>query len=171
MDIRVIPDKILRTKAQKVRSFTEEDRKVVEDMFRLMKENEVEGVGLAAPQVGILKRFVVIDFEEFHEVLINPRWEPLGNEKEEDIEGCLSVPGVYGPVERFKKIKVSFTNLYGEKMTLQLDGMLSRVVQHEVDHLDGVLFIDKITDWKRIEVMPLALHYPGVVELLKEHDR
>jgi len=95
----------------------------------------------------------------------------LGEEKEEDIEGCLSVPGVYGPVERFKKIKVSFTNLYGEKITLKLDGMLSRVVQHEVDHLDGVLFIDKITDWDRIEVMPLALYYPGVVELLKEHDR
>jgi len=94
VDIRVIPDKMLRAKAQKVKSFTEEDRRIVEDMFRLMKENEVEGVGLAAPQVGISKRFVVIDLDEFHEVLINPRWEPLGKEKEEDIEGCLSVPGV-----------------------------------------------------------------------------
>jgi len=94
---------MLRAKAQKVKSFTEEDRRIVEDMFRLMKENEVEGVGLAAPQVGISKRFVVIDLDEFHEVLINPKWEPLGEEKEEDIEGCLSVPGVYGPWKGLRK--------------------------------------------------------------------
>jgi len=86
VDIRVIPDKMLRAKAQKVKSFTEEDRRIVEDMFRLMKENEVEGVGLAAPQVGISKRFVVIDLDEFHEVLINPRWEPLGRRKKKTLK-------------------------------------------------------------------------------------
>jgi peptide deformylase len=171
MEIKVIPDSFLRMKAKKMKSISEEDRRFFEDMFTLMKENEVEGVGLAAPQVGVLKRFVVIELEDFREVLINPVWEPTTSEKEEDIEGCLSVPGLYGPVERFKAIKVTFTNANGDRKTLNVDGLLARVVQHEVDHLDGVLFIDKITDWDRIEVMPLALHYPGVVELLKAHDK
>ncbi|NPV88287.1 peptide deformylase [Coprothermobacteraceae bacterium] len=170
MDIRVVPDTILRAKADKVKSVTRELQELIDRMYAAMKDNEVEGVGLAAPQVGVPLRLVVIEYEGFKEALINPKWEPAGEEVDEDLEGCLSVPGLYGLVKRYRKIRLSFTDALGKKHRVVLEGMVARIVQHEVDHLDGILFTDKITDWDSVEVTPLALKHPGVVEILKSHQ-
>ncbi len=102
-----------------------------------------EGVGLAAPQVGILKRAVVIDVGEGLIKLINPEIiETEGNQK--DVEGCLSVPGEQGEVERPYKVKVKALNEKGEEIVLEGEDLLARAFCHEIDHLDGVLFVDKV---------------------------
>jgi peptide deformylase len=108
----------------------------------------VESGGISAPQVGVTKRVSYIfnyDTGEF-EVLINPEVKNIGNKTDIDIEGCLSVPNVEDNVERYKKIKVKYIDREGNKINRRFAGLNARVVQHEVDHLDGVLFIDKIAD-------------------------
>lgn len=108
----------------------------------------VESGGISAPQIGVNKRVSYIfnyDTGEF-EVLINPEVKNIGSKTDIDIEGCLSVPNVEDNVERYKKIKVKYIDREGNKINRRFTGLNARVVQHEVDHLDGVLFIDKIAD-------------------------
>jgi peptide deformylase len=112
--------------------------------------NSADGVGLAAPQVGILKRVVVIDVGEGVIKLINPEIiEAEGSQY--DVEGCLSVPGEQGEVERPNKVKVKALNENGEEITIQGEGLLARALCHEIDHLDGILFVDKATKLEKEE--------------------
>jgi peptide deformylase len=112
-------------------------------MIETMKEND--GIGLAAPQVGILKRIIVVDIGQGPLVMVNP--DILEKDGEQIInEGCLSVPNKNGNVKRPEKLKVNYTDLEGDKHTIKTEGLLSVVISHEVDHLNGVLFIDKVTE-------------------------
>jgi len=106
--------------------------------------SEKDGIGLAANQIGILKRIVVIADKEGPLILINPEIIEKSWLKNIMEEGCLSVPGVFGTVKRHKKITVAAINSRGETLKLKAEGMLARVIQHEIDHLDGILFIDKV---------------------------
>ena len=107
---------------------------------------ETCGVGLAAPQIGILKRIVVIDIGEGLIEFINPEIVSVeGNIK--DTEGCLSVPGKYGYVVRPAKVKATALNRDGEKFTIEGEGMLAKAICHELDHLDGIVFVDKVTEY------------------------
>ena len=102
------------------------------------------GVGLAAPQIAVSKRvFVADDGETGFEVYINPEWTPDGDEKVTDIEGCLSVPDLYGEVERYAKVNVKYFDIHGKKRQKKASGLLARCIQHETDHLNGILFIEK----------------------------
>jgi peptide deformylase len=131
--------------------------RLVREMFTLMYEHN--GIGLAATQVDLPLRLFIANLtakpdegEEF--VFINPVLsKPKGNEESE--EGCLSFPELYGPVTRPKQISVHAYNLRGEEVHLNLNGMLARVVQHEYDHLDGVLFVDRMTPTARAKVQPV----------------
>jgi peptide deformylase len=110
-----------------------------------------DGIGLAAPQVGIHKQLIVVDCEPENPaapplILINPEIKKSGAELGKDQEGCLSVPGVYMDVERPVTVEVSYKDENGRPCTMKADGMLARVIQHEIDHLNGVLFVDRITD-------------------------
>jgi peptide deformylase len=127
-------------------------QKFLDDLLHTAKTSEeqvgVESGGISAPQVGVDKRVSYIfnyDSGEF-EVLINPVVQNIGNKKDVDIEGCLSVPDIEDDVERFKKIKVRYIDREGKRINRRFTGLNARVVQHEVDHLDGVLFIDKLAD-------------------------
>lgn len=138
--IRKLGDEVLRKKAKKVTVFDERLKQLIEDMAETMKW--ANGVGLAAPQIGILKRVVVIDVGEGLIELINP--EIIAEEGEVvGIEGCLSIPGVTGEVARPKKVKVRAQNSKGEFIEIEGEDLLARALCHEIDHLDGVLFIDR----------------------------
>jgi peptide deformylase len=135
-----VPHPSLRETARAVKKVTGRHRQLAENMSRLMRK--ADGVGLAATQLGILERIVVVAPETRTMVLINP--EILSAEGSVVMEeGCLSLPGLYGMVERPEQVVVRALDRRGCEVTYELAGMPARVVQHEVDHLDGVLFIDK----------------------------
>ena len=141
--IRIYDDEILRKKCRKVENINERVLTLIEDMKETMyKEN---GVGLAAPQVGILKRIAVIDVGEGPITIVNPEIiDRRGSYI--DIEGCLSIPGKQGEVERPEWVKVRALNEKGEEVIYEGEGLLARAFCHEIDHLDGILFIDKIVE-------------------------
>lgn len=142
----------LRLKSQKVTKFDKALRKLAEDMFESM--TDANGIGLAAPQVGILQRLIVVDIpkdleydgsDAFELIIVNP--EIIKSEgKEVGEEGCLSVPGWYGEVERFQFITVRGQDVNGKPIRVKAEGLPARCIQHEIDHLDGILFTDKIVD-------------------------
>ncbi len=169
MDIVVIGNPVLRQKAQKIIRFDEDFRKLTARMFKAMYEGgETGGVGLAAPQIGISLAVFVYDIGDRSGVMANPKIVAHSDETEVEEEGCLSIPGVYGPVRRYKWIVVEYQDIRGRKKKERFEGFSARVIQHEMDHLDGVLFVDKIEDWSRVDVKPFAFKYPTVVSLLKE---
>lgn len=139
--VREKGDETLRELALLVRRFDSTLERLVEDMFETMYH--YNGIGLAAPQIGISKRIIVLDVHDYKLALINPVIVEAEGE-EVDVEGCLSVPGVYGEVRRFARIKVKGNNTAGEEVEVAADGLLSRCLQHEIDHLNGVLFVDKV---------------------------
>ena len=134
---------VLRTRAQEVKNINSTVSRLIDDMIETMQD--AKGVGLAANQVGVSKRILVAsDCREDGQVyeLINPRCEKAEGE-EVGVEGCLSVPGQYGEVPRSQKIIVSALNRQGEKIRLELEGLPARILLHEMDHLEGILFTDK----------------------------
>jgi peptide deformylase len=133
------PNPLLRQKAKPVKKVTKRIKKLAQNMLETMYA--ADGVGLAGPQVGVGERIIVIDVGEGPIVLINP--EILSRTGEErDVEGCLSIPGRNGYVTRAARVKVAGLNLEGRKVELEGEGLLARAFQHEIDHLEGVLFID-----------------------------
>jgi len=146
LPILTFPNERLRIVAEKVTEFDEELKQLVLDMIITMSENN--GIGLAAPQVGINKRVIVIALSDTPLALINP----IIIASEGDItseEGCLSVPGYYETIKRHSNIVVSFQTLEGEVKESTAAGMLSTVVQHEIDHLNGKLFVDYLSPLKQ----------------------
>ncbi|HHW02937.1 MAG TPA: peptide deformylase [Thermoanaerobacterales bacterium] len=140
-NIRKYGDEILRKKAREVTVFDDNLKILLEDMAETMKD--AKGVGLAAPQVGILKRAVVIDVGDGLIELINP--EIVFEEGEVvEVEGCLSIPGVNGEVARPKKVKVKAFDRNGNRIEVEGEDWLARALCHEIDHLNGILFIDKV---------------------------
>ncbi len=135
------PDPILKEKSQEVRRFNERLHKLLDDMKETLIDSGV-GVGLAAPQVGVSKRVIVVDDGEKLIEVVNPELLEMEGEQVEPPEGCLSIPGLQGIVRRAQRIKVRGQDRYGEPLELEAEGYLARIFQHEIDHLNGVLFID-----------------------------
>ena len=145
-------NEILRTKSEVVtpaelRKYT----RLAEDMVKYIKDPDNGGVGLAAPQIGVNKRIISVsllrdaDDENYRTIaMINPEITEHTNEMECDNEGCLSIPGEHGDVDRWKRIKVSYIDTSLRPQSILLSGLAARIVQHEVDHLDGVLFTDRV---------------------------
>ncbi len=141
--IRELGDPILSKKCKEVKEVTERTKELIEDMFETMYE--ANGVGLAAPQIGVLKRIMVIETDEENSyVFINP--VILEREGEQvGYEGCLSVPGKTGIVKRPNKVKVQAFDEEMQPFTLEAEGLLARAVCHECDHLDGEMYVDKVS--------------------------
>ena len=153
LPIKKYPDKVLRTPTQEV-SFplSQEMKKLTADMMETVKA--ADGIGLAAPQVGKSVKLVVINLEKSGLELFplyNPKIIKKGFKKVEIEEGCLSLPGIFGLVKRPKKIRVEAQNMRGEKVTFEDDGWVSRVVQHELDHINSTLIIDLIKKYTQGE--------------------
>lgn len=141
-EIRVKGDEILYKECKEVKNFDEKLAILLDDMYETMTAHD--GVGLAAPQVGIIKRAVVIDVGEGRIELINPKIiETVGTQN--GTEGCLSVPGVYGEVERPAKVVCEAYDRHGKKFKITGEGLLARALCHETEHLDGKLFLDRVT--------------------------
>ena len=133
------PNPLLRQKAQPLKKISKRIRKLAQNMLETMYA--ADGVGLAGPQVGVGERIIVVDVGNGPLTLINP--EIISNMgQERDVEGCLSIPGRNGYVTRAAKVKVTGVNLDGRRIELESEGLLARALQHEIDHLEGILFID-----------------------------
>jgi peptide deformylase len=152
LEILHFPDERLRQSAKPVKEVNDSIRQLVSDMFETMYE--APGIGLAAVQVNVLKRVIVIDITEDHSqplVFINP--EIFEKEGEETMdEGCLSVPGFYEEVTRAEEIRVRALNQHGESFEMHAEGLLAVCIQHEIDHLDGKLFVDYLSGLKRMRI-------------------
>jgi peptide deformylase len=149
LDILHFPDHRLRNKAKPVSEVDDNLRQLIDDMFETMYD--APGIGLAAVQVNVPKRVVVIDISEERDqplALVNPEILERRGEEEMD-EGCLSVPGVYETVKRAEWIKLRALGRDGEPFEMETDGLLAVCVQHEIDHLDGKLFVDYLSNLKR----------------------
>ncbi|MDA0687448.1 MAG: peptide deformylase [Proteobacteria bacterium] len=150
LQILEFPDPRLRKIASPVTVFDEKLEVLIEDMFETMYE--AQGIGLAATQVNVHQRLLVIDVSENKDsplVFINPRFEVIEDELSEYDEGCLSVPGFYETVSRPRKIKIMALDKSGAEFELEAEGLLATCIQHEIDHLDGKLFVDYISPLKR----------------------
>lgn len=161
-EIVTVPDPVLRRKAQKVTKFDEKLQTLIDDMVETMRE--APGVGLAAPQIGVLEQIIVVEYFEKEEdeeredaeeapkrlyVVVNPEITRTSTETVTGAEGCLSVPGYLGEVERFEAVTVKGQNRRGQPVTLKLKDWTARIFQHEIDHLDGIVYTDRATRvWK-----------------------
>jgi peptide deformylase len=143
MEILTNQNPILRKISKPVAKVTKEIKLLIENMTETMKE--APGVGLAAPQVGQSLRIIVADIGEGLHVIINPKLARKSG-KQTFVEGCLSVPGVEAPVERYASICVKGLNIKGKPIEVKAEGLLATVIQHEMDHLEGHLFIDRVSD-------------------------
>ena len=156
LKIREVGDPVLNLVCQKVdvQNINNEILEDIEDLKETLKFTG--GFGIAGPQVGINKRIIVISIEKEKcsykdcedvptTVMINPSWRKLSEEKESEFEGCLSVPTIRGKVERYKQIEVTYFNENGEKIVKKVSGFTARDIQHECDHLDGIVFLEKVT--------------------------
>ena len=141
LDIRMFGDPVLKTRASPVESFDGSLSNLAEDMLATMREHE--GVGLAANQVGRLKRILVAALEEDEFVLVSPVVEEAAETTEKELEGCLSIPGIQVEVDRPTAITVSGQDASGSPLKIEASGLLARILQHEIDHLDGVLILDR----------------------------
>jgi peptide deformylase len=155
-EILILPDKRLRLVSEPVKKITADVRRLVEDMFETMYD--APGVGLAAIQVGAPQRIVTIDVAKKEEpknpqIFINPELLGISEEKTIHEEGCLSIPEYYDDVERPAEIRVRYLDLDGKSQEIEANGLLARCLQHEVDHLNGVLFIDYLSKLKRDRVL------------------
>ena len=151
--IRQYGDPALWMKAEDVEAFDDELRTVTERMLSLM--HDADGIGLAATQVGILRRFFVCSLDGEDRVLVNPVVTPRGDDTEVDAEGCLSLGPVRVPVERHTSVRIEAQDERGEPVALDLEGFPARVVQHELDHLNGTLMLDRTDAESRREALGL----------------
>ena len=165
--IVTMPDPVLKRKAKPITKFDKDLQTLIDDMIETMRD--APGVGLAAPQVDISEQLIVVEYSEDDEdddddnegveekpekpkklyVMINPEITKTSEEKVLGVEGCLSIPGIQGEVERFEAIQVKGLNRFGQPLKLKLSGWMARIFQHEIDHLNGVLFTEIATRlWK-----------------------
>ncbi|MCR5347799.1 MAG: peptide deformylase [Fretibacterium sp.] len=146
LDILRYPNPLLKKTTEPVTAFDEELAGFVEKLYAAMRAHD--GVGLAAPQVGVLKKLAVVEYEGKSYTLINPRVLEKRGEQEGE-EGCLSFPGVYAMVKRPEWVRIEFQDMEGQMHVTEAEGFLARAFLHEMDHLDGHLFIDYLTPLKR----------------------
>ena len=151
LDIRQVPDPVLRQQASPVDKFDADLSRLVDNMIETM--HAAPGIGLAAPQVGVSRRVAVVDVTVGEEpeallVLINPVIEEQQG-KDSDVEGCLSIPEITDKVERSTWIRVRGVDPQGQEFEIEAEGLTARAIQHEVDHLDGILFVDRLRGLRR----------------------
>jgi peptide deformylase len=150
LKIEMLGSDVLRRRAEEVTELDDDLQRLIRDMFETMYE--AEGIGLAGPQVGISRRICVVDLADDEHppmALINPRIVESSKATEKGDEGCLSIPGISGLVNRPAEVIVEATSAEGSPIRIEADGLMARCLQHEIDHLDGVLFIDHLSPLKR----------------------
>jgi peptide deformylase len=173
LDIRVLGDPVLRKPTKPVQAVTDELRKLIADMFETMYA--AEGIGLAAPQVGRTERITVVDVEGKKYALINPQILETSGPPDKAEEGCLSIPDIYGDVERPSEVTVRALDEDGNEYEISANELLGRCIQHEVDHLEGRLFIDYLSPLKRKSALTKweksKDDYPDCIRRVRSEDK
>ena len=153
-DIVYAPDPILKTVCDPIETVNDDVKKLANDMLETMYDSQ--GIGLAAPQIAIKKRMLVLDVDQDEDgeggtpmVFINPKILHSSDEPNVYKEGCLSIPTHYAEIERPKIVRIEYLDMEGQKQEIEADGLLATCLQHEIDHLDGILFIDYLSSLKR----------------------
>ena len=163
LNLRTLPDPVLRQKARRVTKIDDSLQKLIDDMIDTMRH--ANGVGLAANQVGVLHRVVVIEIPEEEEVrvLINP--EIIRREGERTVEeGCLSIPGYRGELSRSLKVRVRALDRYGKPIRIKAEGLLAQALEHETDHINGILYIDHLESHEKLwKLEPQEVEHPDEV--------
>jgi peptide deformylase len=171
-EIVTTPDPILRQRARKVRGVTNEIQTLMDDMVETMRS--APGVGLAAPQVGLSQRVIVVEYAEQSEdpeaeprppklyTVANPEIVRHSSDTEIANEGCLSIPGYIGEVERYSSVTIKGLNQHGGAFRLKAKGWLARIFQHEIDHINGILYIDRASQVWRLEEQEIPEDTPKV---------
>ncbi|MBA7495598.1 Peptide deformylase [subsurface metagenome] len=151
LEIKKFNEPVLREKCKKVGKVDKKIKKLIVDIAQTMKKNQ--GIGLAAPQVGVLKRAIIVQTDLRGQRilgLVNPKILKKSKETETGEEGCLSFPGIFLEIKRAKEIEIEGLDINGEKVKIKAQGLLARVFQHETDHLDGILFFNRLSFIKKI---------------------
>lgn len=142
--LHFFPDRVLREISSPVHTFDKALQNFADQMFTFMQANR--GIGLAAPQVGVLYRVITIDAEGLEKTLVNPEIFFSSSDNDTDEEGCLSIPGKWFDINRLYKVEVSARSPEGEKLHFEVQGLNARIIQHEIDHLNGILICDKSSE-------------------------
>jgi len=141
------PNPILKKRAEEIKDVSEDIKRLAEDMIETMISSR--GIGLAGPQVGESKRIIIVRTESGPKVFINPKIIKKSWSKEVRKEGCLSLPGSYLEIKRAKEIEVEALNENGQMIKMKVQGLTARIIQHEIDHLDGILIFNRLGFWQR----------------------
>ncbi|PMC71460.1 peptide deformylase [Corynebacterium aurimucosum] len=156
-EVRLYGDPVLSTRAEEITEFGPSLERLAQDMLETMED--AGGVGLAANQIGVTKRIFVFDCSHYQHglrgAIINPEWEAVGQETQLGPEGCLSIPGISQPTERFNTVRLKGCDPQGRPVSLLASGLMARCIQHETDHLDGILFLKRLSDELRKESMKI----------------
>lgn len=172
LPVRVLGDPVLRKRAEPLVTITDATRRLVDDMYETMYA--AEGIGLAAPQVGVSERLFITDVDGARHVMINPELVSAVGPLETSEEGCLSIPEVMGDVTRPSQVIMRATAITGDPVTVEATGLLGRCLLHELDHLEGRLFIDHLSLLKRRRALAawakIEPDFPGFVRVLSTHD-
>lgn len=152
LEIKKYPESVLGKRAEEVKEITPEIKKLIEDMVETMLKAEPEGVGLAAPQIGVSKKIFIAQTEKGPAVFINPKITKKSRETDVLEEGCLSLPGIWLKIRRAKWIKMDYLDKEGIMAEIRAEGMQARILQHEIDHLNGILIINRIGLLQKIKV-------------------
>lgn len=154
-EVRLYGDPVLTTRAEEITEFGPSLERLAQDMLETMEA--AGGVGLAANQIGVTKRLFVFDCSHYQHGLrgavINPVWEAVGQDMQLGTEGCLSIPGISQPTERFSTVRLRGFDPHGRPISMLASGLMARCIQHETDHLDGILFLQRLSDELRKDSM------------------
>ena len=151
LEIKKYPNPILRKKSKEVKEITPEIKQLAQDLIETMLKSEPEGIGLAAPQVGVSKRIIAVATESGPAVLVNPKIIHKSREKEVMEEGCLSLPNIWLDIKRPKEVEVEALDINAKKIKIRTDGVFAKILQHEIDHIDGILIIDRVNLWRKLK--------------------
>lgn len=151
LSITKYPERVLRTRAKEVKEITREIQKLIDDMVETMYQ--AKGVGLAAPQVGIHLRVIIVDTPQGALPVVNPEIVSISGKKIKEEEGCLSVPGFFFSLARSQKVRIQGISRDGKRLTMEAEDLVARIFQHEIDHLNGRLILNRIGLIKKLKVM------------------
>lgn len=151
LEIKKYPDHILKKKAEEVKEITPAIKELAGSMIETMLKAKPEGVGLAAPQVGISKKIFVAQTNQGPRIFVNPRIVKKSEETEKMEEGCLSIPGLWLKIKRAKELEMEALDINGKMMKIKAAGLFARILQHEIDHLNGVLIVNKVGFWQKLK--------------------
>lgn len=150
-EIKKYPAPVLRKKTKRVKEITSEIKSLVQDLAETMLNSEQEAVGLAAPQIGVSKRIFAVKTEKGPLIFINPKITKKSKETEIAEEGCLSLPEIWLNIKRPQSIEMEAIDINGKKIQTKAEGIFARILQHEIDHLNGVLIVDKVNFWQKLK--------------------